>query len=235
MLRVAVVEDDQSYRTQIEEYIHQYEQDNGVECQVQLFEDGTQLLEQYSGEFDVILLDIEMPQLNGMQLAQQIRQVDKDVVLIFVTNMVQYAINGYEVGALDFVLKPVNYYTFSVRFARAIERARQRESGQVLLNLPDRVLCLKTNQIYYVEIQNRMLHYHTELGEFVLRGTMQAVEQQLASFHFVRCNHWYLVNLRHVSELRKDVVVVGGTELQISRRNRTAFLTSLTNFVGGNH
>ena len=80
-----------------------------------------------------------------------------------------------------------------------------------------------------------MLHYHTDEGEFVLRGTMQAVEKELERYHFMRCNHWYLVNLRHVTEIRKDVVVVAGNELEISRRNRTAFLTALTNYVGGNH
>ena len=160
--------------------------------------------------------------------------MDSDVVLMFVTNMAQYAINGYAVGALDFVLKPVNYYTFTVRFARAIQRARQRENGQILLTLPDCVRRLDTQQIYYVEVQNRMLHYHTELGEFVLRGTMQSAEKELSRYHFVRCNHWYLVNLSHVAEVRRDMVVVAGTELEISRRNRTAFLTALTEYVGGN-
>ena len=131
------------------------------------------------------------------------------------------------------MLKPINYYTFSVRFERAIHRAQKRESGQVLLNLPDAVKRISTREIYYVEVQNRMLHYHTEEGEFVLRGTMQQAEQQLERYHFVRCNHWYLVNLRHVTEVRRDTVMVAGQELEISRRNHTAFLTALTNYVGG--
>ena len=169
-----------------------------------------------------------------VEAAERLRLQDSDVVLMFVTNMAQYAINGYAVGALDFVLKPVNYYTFSVRFARAITRAEHRENGQILLTLPDCVRRIDTRQIYYVEVQNRMLHYHTELGEFVLRGTMQSAEKELSRYHFVRCNHWYLVNLSHVAEVRREMVVVAGAELEISRRNRTAFLTALTDYVGGN-
>ena len=232
-MRVAVVEDEKEQREQLQTYITQYAQEAGMSIEVELFPSGRELLEGYSSKYDVILLDIEMPEIDGMETARQIRTQDEEVVLMFVTNLAQYAINGYGVGALDFVLKPVNYYTFSVRFARAIARARQRENGQILLNLPDCVRKINTQQIYYVEVQNRMLHYHTELGEFVLRGTMQSAEHELERYHFVRCNHWYLVNLSHVTEVRRDMVLVEGAQLEISRRNRTAFLTALTEYVGG--
>ncbi len=234
MLRIAVVDDEKEVREELKSYLEQYGQENQVPAELTLFSSGVELLEKGTN-YDIILLDIEMPGLTGMETAERIREQNQDVVLIFVTNMAQYAINGYEVGALDFILKPVNYYTFSVRYARALKRVQTRESGQILLNLPDRVRRLNTKQIYYVEVQNRMLHYHTDEGEFVLRGTMQAVEKELEPYHFMRCNHWYLVNLRHVTEIRRDSVVAAGIELEISRRNRTAFLTALTNYVGGNH
>ncbi len=234
MLRIAVVDDEKEVREELKGYLEKYGEENKVQAQLTLFCSGVELLEKGT-DYDIIFLDIEMPGLSGMETAERIREKNQDVVLIFVTNMAQYAINGYEVGALDFILKPVNYYTFSVRYDRALKRVRTRESGQVLLNLPDRVLKLDTKQIYYVEVQNRMLHYYTDQGEFVLRGTMQAVEKELGPYNFVRCNHWYLVNLRHVTEIRRESVVAAGTELEISRRNKTAFLTALTNYVGGNH
>ena len=232
-MRVAIVEDDLDCRTQLESYIQRYGQEHGLAFDVECFADGSQIVAHDTSRFDIILLDIEMPGLNGMEAAEKLRARDADVVLVFVTNMAQYAIRGYEVGALDFVLKPVNYYTFCVRFERAIHRARQREGGQVLLSLPDAVVRLSTRDIYYVEVQSRQLHYHTVQGEYTLRGTMQQAEQELSRYHFVRCSHWCLVNLRHVTEVRRDTVIVAGQELDISRRNHTAFLTALTNFVGG--
>ena len=233
-MRIAIVEDEAEQRELLRSYILQYAEETRRSFEVVTFSNGVDLLEGYTPQYDIILLDIEMPGLNGMEAAEQLRLQDSDVVLMFVTNMAQYAINGYAVGALDFVLKPVNYYTFSVRFARAITRAEHRENGQILLTLPDCVRRIDTRQIYYVEVPNRMLHYHTELGEFVLRGTMQSAEKELSRYHFVRCNHWYLVNLSHVAEVRREMVVVAGAELEISRRNRTAFLTALTDYVGGN-
>lgn len=234
-MHIAIVEDEQEQRDLLQGYIRQYAQETGTQFSVDAFSDGSKLLEDYSPKYDIILLDIELPGMNGMEIAEWIRTKDEDVVLMFITNMAQYAVGGYAVGALDFVLKPINYTTFSMRFARAIKRAGLRKSAQILLNLPDCVRRIETQQIYYVEVMNKMLHYHTQLGEFVLRGTMQSVESELSPYNFVRCNHWYLVNLRHVVELRRDTVLVGETELEISRRNRKAFLTALTAYVGGSN
>lgn len=233
MLHIAMVEDEELYITQMQEFIQRYGEESGESIQFSVFRDGAEILQQYRPIYDIIFLDIEMPGVDGMSAAEEIRKCDGDVVLLFITNMAQYAIRGYAVGALDFVLKPLNYTTFTLKLKRAITRARQRESGKVLLSLHEGVKRLETRQIYYVEVQNRMLHYHTDEGIFSLRGTMQSAEKELGPHHFVRCNHWYLVNLRHVTEMRKDTVVVAGDELEVSRRSKTAFLTALTNYMGG--
>ena len=114
-----------------------------------------------------------------------------------------------------------------------MKRVKQREQKVILLPLADGVKKLQIQQIYYVEVQNRILHFHTDEGEYLIRGTMQKVEEELAGYSFAKCNHWYIVNLRHVTEVRKNIVVVAGHELEISRRNRTPFLKALTEYVGG--
>lgn len=233
MYHIAIVEDEAEFSAQLQEYIKQYQKENDVPVKVSVFSDGAEILENYEPLYDIILLDIEMPKVNGMDAAAQIRQMDAGVVLMFITNMAAYAIHGYEVGALDFVMKPINYYTFSMKFTRAIKRVRQKEERQILLSLPDGVKKIGIQQIHYVEVQNRMLHYYTTEGEFVMRGTMASVEEMLSPYPFVKCNHWYMVNLMHVSEVRKNTAVVAGHELEISRRNRTAFLKALTEYVGG--
>ena len=233
MYHVAIVEDEAEFATQLQDLLKQYQKENDVPIKVSVFSDGAEILKDYQPLYDIILLDIEMPEVNGMDAAEQIRKMDSNVVLMFITNMATYAIRGYEVGALDFVMKPINYYTFSMKFTRAIKRAKQKEQQQILIGLSDGVKKFGIHQIYYVEVQNRMLHYHTDEGEYVMRGTMSSVEQMLAPYPFVKCNHWYIVNLMHVSEVRNNIAIVGGHELEISRRNRTAFLKALTEYVGG--
>lgn len=233
MYHIAIVEDEADFAAQLKEFLEQYQRENNLQLKISVFGDGADILRGYQAIYDIILLDIEMPEVNGMDAAEQIRGMDQDVVLMFITNMAGYAIRGYEVGALDFVMKPITYYTFSMKFSRAVKRVKQKERQQILLTLSDGVKKFGIHQIYYVEVQNRMLHYHTDEGEYILRGTMQSVEQMLEPYPFAKCNYWYIVNLTHVSEVRKNIAIVGGHELEISRRNRSAFLKALTEYIGG--
>ena len=233
MLTVAVVEDDPEMNELIQIYLRRYEQERQIPIEVASFPDGIEIVERYSPIYDIILMDIAMPGMDGMEAARHIRARDSNVVLVFITNVAHYAIDGYAVEALDFVLKPLDYYAFSLRLARAIDRVERQAGGKILLTLPGHSIRLYVRDIHYVDIQNRMLCYHTEQGNFTLRGTMQTAEEHLVPHHFVRCNYWYLVNLRHVTEVRKNTVIVAGTELAVSRRNRSAFLTALTNYIGG--
>lgn len=233
MYHVAIVEDESSFAIQLQEYLKKYEEENDVRFKISVFGDGADILADYQPLYDIILLDIEMPKVNGMKAAEEIRTQDANVTLMFITNMANYAIRGYEVGALDFVMKPINYYTFSMKMNRVLKRTKQKAQQDILLTLPDGVKKLNVQQIYYVEVQNRMLYYHTDEGVFVMRGTMQSVEEMLAPYAFAKCNHWYIVNLKHVSEVKKNTAVVAGHELEVSRRNRTAFLKALTDYLGG--
>ena len=167
MYRIAIVDDDREFVEELKNYLDQYAKEEEQEFEISAFYDGAEILENYASKYDLILLDIEMPKVNGMDAAEKIREVDENVVLMFITNMAQYAIHGYSVGALDFVMKPITYYTFSMKIKRALKRVQKKAMGAVLLNLSDGVKKLEVSQIYYVEVQNRMLHYHTEEGEFV--------------------------------------------------------------------
>lgn len=234
MYRIAIVEDEKEFRNQLQQYLKQYSEENHVSFQIVEFGDGEEILEEYKKEYDLILLDIEMPKVNGMDAAEKIREKDEEVVLMFITNMAQYAIRGYSVGALDFIMKPITYYTFSMKMTRALKRVRPSGQAPLLLNTLDGVKSLEAKQIYYVEVQNRMLHYYTDEGEIVVRGTLQSAEESLQAYAFAKCNHWYVVNLAHVKEVAKNIAVVGPYEVEISRRNRASFLKALTEFMGGN-
>ena len=233
MVNIAIVEDEAMYAKQLQEFLLQYQKENGEVFNITVYSDGDQIVHKYKSQFDIILMDVEMKFMDGMSAAEEIRKADTEVVIIFITNMAQYAIKGYEVDALDFILKPLNYYTFSMRFTRAVGRVKNREGKRICLNLPDGAKFLDSREIYYVEIQNRMLHYHTKAGVFTIRGALKDVQEELEDWHFVKCNQCYLVNLKYVSEIRKNIAVVGGDELEISRRNRPAFLSAVVDFLGG--
>ena len=120
MLEIAIVEDEENYRNVLCEYLKKYEQETGQEIHMSVFTDGDEIVENYTAKYDIILMDIEMQFMNGMDAARKIREVDKAVIIIFITNMAQYAIQGYEVDALDYILKPISYFAFSQRIQRAV-------------------------------------------------------------------------------------------------------------------
>ena len=135
MFKIAIVEDQEETRKSLNRFVRQYAQEQGLQVEISLITDGAEIAEHYTPGFDIIFMDVEMPRLDGFGAAEAIRAVDADVVLVFVTNMAQYAIRGYEVDALDYVLKPVNYYQFCTKLSRAIQRVQRRRGGQVVLQL----------------------------------------------------------------------------------------------------
>ena len=148
MIRIAIVEDEAAVRQQLEGYVQRYTRQYGTEFEVHLFEDGIEILDDYRPVYDLILLDVEMKHLDGMETAQRIRALDNEVNLIFITNMAQYAIKGYAVGALDYVLKPVPYFAFSQQLQKAEAQLRRRARHYLAVPVEGGLRRLDTASIY---------------------------------------------------------------------------------------
>lgn len=232
MLRIAIVEDDAIYTQQLKLFLERYRQERGPELEVSAYPDGNDLLEDYRSQFDIILLDVEMPFIDGMTAAAEIRKLDTEVVIIFITNMAQYAIRGYAVDAMDYVLKPVSYFVFSQRLDRAISRIKKRETHYIVVPTRGGVQKLDVSRLYYVESRGHNLFFHTADGEVASTGTMQELESRLAPFRFFRGNKGCLINLAYVDSVRNGCAVVQGENLVLSRARRNAFMEALTAYVG---
>lgn len=232
MIRIAIVEDEIIYQEQLREYLRKFEQNRGEVIEIETFSDGDEIVGNYKAQFDIILMDVQMQFMDGMSAAEEIRKMDSEVVIIFITNMAQYAIKGYEVDALDYVLKPISYFSFSQRLNRAIERMKKRESRYITIPLKGGVKRLKISDIYFVESQGHKLIFCTKEGEFIATGTMKEMEKALSNFHFFRGNKGYLINLEHVEGMNDSCAEVGGANLIISRTKRKAFMESLSNYWG---
>ncbi|NCB62826.1 MAG: response regulator transcription factor [Clostridia bacterium] len=232
MIRVAIVEDEADYRRQLTEYLRRYETESGENIEITAFTDGDEIAEGYKARFDIILMDVEMAYMDGMTAAEEIRKSDPEVVIIFITNMAQYAIRGYAVDALDYVLKPVSYFAFTQRLERAVARMRRREKRYLAVPVKGGTQKLEASQIYYVESRGHSLLFHTAAGVVTATGAMKDMEERLEGMHFCRGNKGYLINLEHVDGVRDGCAVVRGEQLLLSRPRKSAFLEALANYVG---
>lgn len=232
MIKIAIVEDEKAYAAQLTQYLHQYEKESGELFTITTFSDGDEIVHKYHSQFDMILMDVEMKFMDGMSAAEEIRKLDKEVVIIFITNMAQYAIKGYEVDAFDYVLKPVSYFAFSQRLARAIEKMKRREEKYLTVNIKGGVTRLDVSKIYYVESIGHDLLFHTSTGDYEAAGTMKDIEETLKDLQFFRGNKGYMINLAHVDSVQDGCAIVKGNALLLSRARKKEFMENLTRYWG---
>lgn len=178
-------------------------------------------------------MDIDMPGTDGMSAAQRLRQMDADVPLVFVTNMAQMAIHGYAVHALDFILKPINYYSFSIKMRGILALIGNRRRKSLVFPTTNGFLRISSDNLYYVEVRGHHLSFHTTQGVIRQRDSLRNWEAKLEGLPFERCNNSYLVNLKQVTAVAKDSVQVGCDWLPISRTKKKPFMNALTEYMGG--
>jgi DNA-binding LytR/AlgR family response regulator len=234
MIQIAIVEDEQQMRCHLADYVKRYEAQSNERFNVSLFSDGAEIVYEYKASYDIIFMDIQMDHMDGFSAAKRIREMDADVILIFITNMANYAIRGYSVKAMDFVLKPVSYFVFSQQLQKAVSQVKMRTQSYLALPIEDGMIRLNVSEVLYIESLNHRLIIHSKDAEYAISGTLKGIEQKLERQHFFRCNNCYLVNMAHVKTIRQKIVSVGGCELQISRPRKKAFMNALTDYIGGN-
>lgn len=228
MFRVAVVEDNDMHADTVMQYVERYAADNGFRTETKRYFNGYEFIADKNFSADIILMDIEMPVMDGMDASKKLRERCEKSPIIFITCMDQYAVKGYEVDAIGFMVKPVTYFDFQTNFGKAVRAVESARDSNVSFTMKDGVVKFSTDDIKYVEVSGHMITFHTFDRDLETRGSMKEIEKAFDGKNFARCNSCYLVNLKYVSQIEKNIVsIAGGGELVISKNKRKEFITAV--------
>lgn len=234
MIRVAIVEDNTADAKALSAFVNAKKTSlSGEPISCTVYSDAVQFLEDGCASVDIVFMDIEMPFMNGMDAAAEFRKYNRNAILIFATRATKYAVRGYAVDAIGYLVKPIGERAFSETFEKALRLHRERTRQQTLMvKVKDGMMKLSTDRILYIEAASHQLNIVTEDEVYQVWSGLDKMKEQLSD-EFVLCHRGYIVNLNYVDSVKKDCLhIVGKPDLQIpiSRQKRAEFIEKLTGY-----
>ncbi len=231
-MKIAICDDSEIFRNEILNniYICNIISEKAVYSQ---FSNAESLLETYSkgNRFDIIFMDVEMEEIDGINAGIKIRQYDKKAIIIFVSNYSKYAVSSYDCEAFYFIVKPIQKDKFKKVLAKAVEKYKLLNQYYIIKNKGE-VRKLPIKDIFYVEIYRKHLIFHTLLGKYETVGKISEALNYLALYGFCQVHQGYLVNMRKIKEFKDyDVILENNEKVMMSIRKKADVLKEYTAFL----
>lgn len=232
MWNIAIIEDEEAMSNQLVSYFAKFGKDYNESFSFAIFNNAETFLKNYKKEYSVVLMDINLPGMNGMECVKKLREIDDTVLVVFVTNLSQFAVDGYEVKAFDFIVKPISYYNFSLKLKRALSHLSSLNNYELIISTKDKKYFININQLIYIEIRNHTIIYHLANEEIKGSGTLKSLYTNLKKHHFAFCNQCYLVNLAFVKGIDDGFLLINNEKIRIASSRKKSFMQELTAYIG---
>lgn len=233
-MTIAICDDEESIRKDLADKLNEYALNSGSTFRILLFKDGSELIDSYKIGIDLIFLDIEMKCKDGITTAEEIRKVDKTVGIIFLTSFAKYALQGYNVGAINYIMKPISYSRLKREMERFLEKRCMVPQESIVVTNETGKYKVLLKEIKYIETKkgNVSLHLFSN-RELTAYRSMKEMEQVLPAELFQRCHTSYLVNMEYINGVKKlEIELLDGEIIPISQPKRKYFMEKLTKYWG---
>lgn len=228
-MRIAICDDENLYRQQALSAIENIS--NSLDVIVDTFSNGKELINKFKAlPYDLIMLDIEMPEIDGISLAKKLREISEDVYIVFLTSHLEFALEGYEVNALRYLTKPVNHQ----KLKEILDYITLEQGKKEVLWIKNDEFeeKIRLSHIIYLEAQNQNVVITTEDKVYTTRYNLSDYEKELSDKGFIRIHRGYLVSLKKISKLGKNCVYLeSGISLPVSRSKEKQLKEALMSFV----
>lgn len=233
-IRLAIVDDEEAFQKQIRDFLIAFAEKNGYFFQIRTYNSGLALINDTKTVFDLVFLDVQMPHFNGIETAKALRERDSKVAIVFITNFVQFAPEGYQVHALDYILKPINRYDFEMKLKKGLATiGHEKETNQseyLALSKKEGMVRLAFSDIRYLESVGHTIVFHVGEKEVTKYGPLRRVAPLLPKDRFLQINNCQIINMAYVTRIDKMKLFLGNDIFVISHPKKKEVMERLSTF-----
>ncbi len=220
LINIAICDDEKIQVQLLEKYANNWASKNNINTKIEFFYRAESFDFSWSMDkkYHILLLDIQMAGMNGIELAKKIRKEDKFLNIIFITAIADYIGEGYDVDAINYLIKPIE----EKRLYECLDRAMQRiprEEKIILVDIDGETIRIKQEDIFYIEAFSHSIDIDTKTKKYSTRKNIGIIEKELDEKSFIRCHRSYIVGLKHIKKIGKtDIELDNGSVIPVSRR-----------------
>lgn len=235
MISITVCDDDPEVISTFQDYAERYNHSSSVHLDWIFLSDTAAMDPNTLAAEDILILDIQMGEVNGIDLARRLREINENNIIIFSTNYLEYALQGYEVSAFRYLTKPIPYQDFEKVMNEAVQKYKKSANAAVALRCGYQTEQVKIADILYCETDRSHVRITLVDHSCLMANTgITALETLLADYDFFRCHKACLVNLAQVRQpLKTDVLMKDGVKIPVSKHRMKEFMTALMKYWGG--
>ena len=231
--RLAVCDDEKTMLRQISAYLDQWQKESGHTLEVFYFSSAEALLQSMDRKTDLVMLDISMGGMTGMDCAKTLRAEGFSGEFMFITSMEDYALEGYKVHAFAFLTKPLEYGEFKQALDEYASKQKEKRQAVLPVDTAEGTRILKIKNILYAEVFRRDTSFALQDGSRVESAVqLTIVEEELAKYCFFRCHRSYLVNMKHIENIgTSELTMTDGSAVPLSKHRAKEFMSAYARFM----
>lgn len=225
MIKIAICDDSDEFTYSLENMIKSYGERNNIVLSIKTFNSSIMLAESLKMDFQVFFLDIEMPLMDGVELARLIRKYDSDSYLVFVTSYMKYMPIGYDVNASNYLRKPIKQAKVDKELDKIVKWFVHHKKTYITVKNLEGFFKIYLHELKYIETYDRNVLIHTEKGNIICYKKMQELDELLKNDDFYRCHNSYIVNLNYIERIvGLKVYLLGGEIITTTKARKKELL-----------
>lgn len=232
MINIVICEDELHYRVNIKDMLGDILSTYSINYKIYEFSSGEELLSNYPKDLDILIMDIQMKIINGMDTARKIREFDQNLEIIFMTSFSEFMQEGYEVKAYRYILKPISERKISRNILPCINEIMKKKNNYLTINVKNYVDRIKIDSIVYIETDRPNILIYTNDNKYTTKMSISKIDKILREHGFFRCHNSYIVNLKLVESMNSNTLKIGEKYIPISKYRVKELKLALTNILG---